>query len=273
MMNENEPRKGKITKVLDYLSCVLKRKMLAFMLGVKSSSLYTLKSSIKKDYYFILDKQTDVFLAVFGLYSRDMLVVYNDISKKIMDKKIETLNGANDRFLSDLLTFVHFLDISIFKPVLTKTTSHYYLLVVNDVEYVIQKNNYIYEHKTDDVTHSYSQESYVTVVDNELVFFSTMPNLFLVSDKNNLMHGKVLADNNDTSTMIKNFDLDIIFDDLKLLITGKGLKKPGVKFFKPYDEAIIFMKDAYLNLYYKGWQEVGHPQTPEDVQLLKMIAI
>lgn len=272
-MNNNEPRKGKISKILDYLSCVLKRKMLAFLLGVKSSSLYTLKSSIKKDYYFVLDKETHNFLAVFGLYSRDMLVGYNNISKKTMDKKIETLNGANERFLSEILTFVHFLDISNFKPMLTKTTSHYYLLVVNDIEYVIQKNNYIYEHKTDDVTHSYSQESYVTVVDNELVFFSTMPNLFLTLDKNNLMHGKVLPNNNDTSTMIKNFDLDIIFDDLKLLITGKGLKNPGVKLLKPYDDAINFMKDAYLNLHYKGWQEVGHPKTPEDVQLLKMIAI
>lgn len=100
-----------------------------------------------------------------------------------------------------------------------------------------------------------------------------MPHLFIVSEKNNLMHGKVLTNNNDASIMIKNFDLDLIFDDLKLLITGKGLKKPGVKLLKPYDESIIFMKDAYLNLYYKGWQEVGHPQTPEDVQLLKMIAI
>jgi hypothetical protein len=271
-MNANDSKKGWIAKTLDYLSCILKRKMLSFLLGVKSSSLYTLKSSIKKDYYFILDKKTHTFLAVFGLYNRDMLVGYNDLSKKIMDKKIELIIGTGELFLSELLTFVHFLDIATFKPVLTKVTSRYYLLNINDIEYIIQKNNYIYEHETGSETHSYSQESYVTIVDNELMFFSTMPKLFLVFDKKNLMHGQVSADN-DTSTVIKNFDLDIIFDDLKLLVTGKGLKQPGVKLLKTYDDSINFMKDTYLNLYYKGWQEVGHPQTPDDVHLLKMIAI
>lgn len=271
-MNANDSKKGWIAKTLDYLSCILKRKMLSFLLGVKSSSLYTLKSSIKKDYYFILDKETHTFLAVFGLYSRDMLIGYNDLSKKIMDKKTEPLSRSGEHFLSELLTFVRFLDIPSFKPVLTKVTSHYYLLVINDIEYIIQKNKYIYEHEVDSETHSYSQESYVTIVDNELMFFSTMPKLFLIFDKKNLMHGLVSADN-DTSTAIQNFDLDIIFDDLKLLVTGKGLKQPGIQLLKTYDNSMNFMKESYLNLYYHGWQEVGQPETPEDVQLLKMIAI
>lgn len=270
MMNETEPYKGRIAKIFDYLSCILKRILLGFLLDVKSSSLYTLKSSLKKDYYFILDKDTDTFLAVFGLFHRDhraMLVGYNDISKKIMDKRFEPLNGASERFLSETLKFIHFLDIASFKPVLTQTISHKYLLVINEVEYVIQKNNYTYEHEVDNVTHSYSQESYVTIKNNELMFFNTMPSLILVSDK------KVLLNKNDTESIVQNIDLDIVFDELRFLITGKGLSKSGIYVLHKYDKAINLMKDAYLNCYYRGWQEVGHPQTAEDVQLLKMIAI
>jgi hypothetical protein len=272
-MKENEPKKGRIAKILDYLSCILKRKLLAFLLGVKSSELYTLQSSLKKDYYFILDKHTHTFLAVFVLGRSDMLVGYNDISKKIMDKKFEPLGGASERFLSETLQFVHFLDIASFKPVLTKTISHKYLLVINEVEYAIQKNTYTYEHEVDNVTHYYSQESYVTVKDNELMFFNTFPHLFLVSDKNDVIHKKALLNKNDTDPIIQNIDLDLIFDDLKLLISGKGLTKKGISVLHNYDKAINLMKDYYLNSHYHGWQEVGYPQTPEDVQLLKMIAI
>lgn len=272
-MYETETLKGKIVKIFGYLSCVLKRKKLALLLDIKLTDLYTLQSSLKKDYYFILDNDTHTLLAVFDLNCRNMLIGYNYFSKKIMDEKFKTLNGSSERMLTELLDFINLLDTPSFKPVLIKKTIYKYLLILNDVEYVIQKNNYIYEHEMNGLTYSYSQESYVTIIDNKLKFLNNIPCLFLVSDANDLTHKNLAPFKNDTDIIIKNVDLDIVFDDLKYLVTGKSLINSSKFVLHEYDKSINLMKEFYLNSYYNGWQEIGYPQTKEDIQLLKMIAI
>lgn len=119
-MYETETLKGKIVKIFGYLSCVLKRKKLALLLDIKLTDLYTLQSSLKKDYYFILDNDTHTLLAVFDLNCRNMLIGYNDFSKKIMDEKFKTLNGSSERMRTELLDFINLLDTPSFKPVSLK---------------------------------------------------------------------------------------------------------------------------------------------------------
>lgn len=123
------------------------------------------------------------------------------------------------------------------------------------------------------LTYSYSQESYVTIIDNKLKFLNNIPCLFLVLDANDLTHKNLSLLKKDTDIIIKNVDLDIVFDDLKYLVTGKSLINSSKFVLLEYDKSINLMKEFYLNSYYNGWQEIGYPQTKDDIQLLKMIAI
>lgn len=265
---ESSKNKSLIVKFFDYLTVVKKRNFFASFTGIKTSKLYTIQSSISNDLFFILEKGTSDFLAVSGYDRKHMVIGYNDLSKKVIDSKFEQFNGVVENITNEMLSYVRFLDISTFNPVLEKSSVHKYLMIINNVEYCIQKNIYIYsDHLNDDFTEYYYQEFYILVKNDELMFTSITPNfsLSIINTNNEIV---VPTPNGFNQT---NADLDLIYDGLVSLV--KGTDRHGSKIVFNAEQTIQNMKEHYLDKHYHGWKELGYPQTPEDVQLLKMIAI
>lgn len=266
--SEYSKPKNLTVKFFDYLTVVKKSNFFASFTGIKTSKLYTIQSSISSDLFFIMEKVTNNFLAVSGYKRKHMVIGYNDLSKKVIDSKFNKFNGVVENIINEMLSYVRFLDISTFNPVLEKSTVHKYFMLIDNVEYCIQKNIYIYsDHLNDDFTEYYYQEFYILVKNNELMFTSIIPNfsLSIINTNNELV---IPTPNGFNQT---NADLDLIYDGLVSLV--KGTDRHGSKIVFNAQDTILKMKEHYLDKYYHGWKELGYPKTPEDVQLLKMIAI
>lgn len=268
VLSESGKRKSLIVKIFDYLTAMKKNKFVASFLGVKNASLYTLKSSISSDLFFLIEKNTSNFLAVSGYDRKPILIGYNHLSKNVIDSKFDQFSGVSEKITHEMLAYIQFLDISNYKPVLEKFSVHKYIMIMNNVEYYIQKNVYIYKNDLDkDVIEYYYQEFYTCINNDQLMFSNITPKFSLsILNKNNDINAS-------TSYLVEqtNNDLDLIYDGILILI--KGTDREGSKIFFNYEQSIQRMKERYLNEYYHGWQEIGYPQTTEDVQLLKMIAI
>lgn len=258
-------KKGWIVDLFDYLTVLKKKKFVASLIGVKPSSLYTIRSSIAHDLFFVIDKEDNRFLAVSGYDRKPILIGFEDLSMHLIDTRFEPFESINQRMIDDMLTFLAFLDISSFKPVLHKTTIRKYLIISDRGEYCFQKNTYIYKNKLDKFCEYYSQDIFTIVKDNQIFFIdSNIPQLSL-SVETDAKFEPNLALKQD------NHDLDIIYDGLVGFFSKH--KTTNIPSLHSYDVSLKIFKEHYLDTCYKGWKEFGFPQTNEDIQVLKMIAI
>lgn len=263
-------KKGRIVNFFDCLTRFNKIKILSYFLKINPFSVYTLDSSQKSsDLFFVIDKKTDSFLAVAGYARKHIIISHNYLTKNIIDDRLPAFNSIIEQITTELCEFITFLDIPNYKPVIKCINMNRYLMIVDKVKYYIQKNHCIYtSHNLNGITNYYSQDFFTIVINNKLMFSDIMPKLVMSIPDEQHSFGSM-----DYTDEKANNDLDIVYENLESIFDIERLNKIENQVLFDYKDTLNITKDRFLDEYYPGWREVGYPQTYEDIQLLKMIAI
>lgn len=252
--------------MFDYFAAIKEIKFVANVLNISKSKLDFIESSVSSNLFFITTKQDAHIVAISGYDKNPTLIGYDEAFKVRYASEFEAFDQYAQSFVSNLVTFVNFLEINDLNFSHYSSVSYEYLLFMNGKEYKIKRYTYLYTNKlVNGVATTYKQEFYIIKKDEKLYFMGVQ----LSPSQLSANFGNINISTRTADEFI-NHDLERIYDGIVALLHSD--KKKGNS-FTDCEHLVDMTKRYYLDTYYRGWRELGVPTTKEEVQLLKMIAI